>query len=339
VLRALTLALAVAPFRGFEYCEQAAPPTSWTQVDADLVKCDSTQPNSGAFSLALSNPSSQLARAQSNCIVVPPNTFIPTFALAYRTGAADVVQVGVTVIAYPATDCSGSGGAISLGAGFSFGPLFTDNAWHTLSGTALLDSTIHSIRLTASFQVNTAGASSVVHFDDIHFADASATTTSTTLLPGSSSTSTTTSTPGATTTITIAPVSFPGTGSAASECYATFEGIASGRVDCTDGDSACDADAASGTCTFAFRVCVAEALAGCQGPTVTSLKATPKKLAIPLPAVPASTPACGAPAQVVVPLRRHGRRPGKVTVVFVAKHDSKPKRERDVLRFRCLPPA
>jgi hypothetical protein len=119
----------------------------------------------------------------------------------------------------------------------------------------------------------------------------------------------------------------------------TFEGIATERVDCTDGDPSCDADAASGTCTLAFRVCVARALAGCQAATVTSLKATPKKLAIPLPAVPASTPACGAPAQVVVPLRRHGRRPGKVTVVFVAKHDSKPKRERDVLRFRCLPPA
>jgi len=155
------------------------------------------------------------------------------------------------------------------------------------------------------------------------------TTTSTTSLPGSSSTSTTTP-----------PPSFPGTGSAGSECYVTFEGIATGRLDCTDGDPACDADgAANGTCSFALRVCVAQALAGCQAATVTSLKATPTRLAIPLPTVPASTPACGAPVQVVVPLRRNDRRPGKVSVAFVAKSDGKPKRERDILRFRCLPPA
>jgi hypothetical protein len=120
----------------------------------------------------------------------------------------------------------------------------------------------------------------------------------------------------------------------------TFEGIATGRIDCTDGDPACDADgAANGSCSFALRVCVATAVIGCQAAAVTSLKATPTKLAIPLPAVPASTPACGAPTAVVVPLRRNGRRPGRVSVKLVAKSDGKPKKERDVLRFRCLPPA
>jgi hypothetical protein len=119
----------------------------------------------------------------------------------------------------------------------------------------------------------------------------------------------------------------------------TFEGIATGRVGCTDGDPACDADrVANGTCVFSLRVCVAQALAACQAGTVTSLEATPRKLAIPLPAVPASTPACGAPAQVRVALRRNNRRPGKTRVAFVAKSDGRPKRERDVLRFRCLPP-
>jgi hypothetical protein len=107
-----------------------------------------------------------------------------------------------------------------------------------------------------------------------------------------------------------------------------------------DGNSACDADGTeNGSCSSVLRVCVAQALAGCRVPTVTSLKATPTKLAIPLPAVPASTPTCGAPAQVVVPLRRNGSRPGRVSVAFVAKSDGKPKRERDVLRFRCLPSA
>jgi hypothetical protein len=54
--------------------------------------------------------------------------------------------------------------------------------------------------------------------------------------------------------------------------------------------------------------------------------------------VPTSTPACGATAPVAVGLRRNGQRPGRVSVKFVAKSDGKPKRERDVLRFRCLPP-
>ena len=353
---ALTVALAAAPFLpvpayalnyvpnpSFESCVQDATPTSWAPFGADQAKCDGTQANTGTFSLALSNPSSTLARAQSDCIVVPPSTFIQTFRFAYRTAASDVVQVALTAQWYTGTDCTGSSGIASAGAGFSFvTPISTDGNWHTLpNGSALIDATSHSVRFTASFQVNTAAASSVVHFDDLEFADTSVTTTSTTSPPGSTSTSSTTVsvTSTTTTTTTTLPPSFPGTGSAASECYVTFEGIATGQLNCTDGDPACDADgAANGTCSFAFRVCVAQALTGCQAATITSLKATPTKLAIPLPAVPTSTPACGAPAPVVVPLRRNGNRPGRMSVAFVAKSDRKPKRERDVLRFRCLPP-
>ena len=329
------------PNPGFESCVQDVPPASWAAVGAAQAKCDGAQANAGVFSLALSNSSVAIAQAQSDCIVVPPSTLMQTFRFAYRTAASDVVQVALTAQSYTGTDCTGSNGIASAGAGASFlAPISTDGNWHTLPNvTALIDATTHSVRFTASFQVSTAAASSIVHFDDLEFADASATTT-TTSLPGATSTSTTT--PGATTstTTTTLPPSFPGTGSAASECYVTFEGIATGRLDCTDGDPACDTDgAANGTCSFAVRVCVAQALAGCQVATVTSLKATPTKLAIPLPAVPASTPACGAPASIVVPLRRNGRRPGKASVTFVAKSDGKPKRERDVLRFRCLPPA
>lgn len=344
-LRAVIVALAAAPFApgpayalnyapnpGFESCVQDAPPTSWAPFGADQAKCDGTQANAGAFSLALSNPSGTLARAQSDCIVVPPGTSIQTFRFAYRTAGSDVVQVALTAQSYTGGDCTGLSGTTSAGAGFSFvTPIATDGGWHTLPNvTALIDATAHSVRFTASFQVNTAAATSVVYFDDIEFADASATTTSTTL-SGSSSTSTTS---------TTLPLSFPGTGSVASECYVTFEGIATGRLECTDGDSACDADgAADGVCHLAFRVCVAQVVAGCQVVTVTSLKAIPTNRAIPLPAVPAPTPACGAPAQVVVPLRRNGRRPGKASLAFVAKSDGKPRRERDVLRFRCLPPS
>ena len=353
ILRRLSVALAAAPLLaadahavnyvpnpGFETCVQDATPTSWAPVAADQAKCNGTQANGGTFSLALSNASSMFARAQSDCVVIPPSTFIPTFTFAYRTAATDVVQVALTAQSYTGTDCTGSSATASAGAGASFlTPISTDGDWHTLpNGTASMDATIHSVRFTASFQVNTAAATSVVHFDDLEFADASVTTTS-------SSTSTTT--PGATTTTvsvssttTTLPRSFSGTGAAASECYVTFDGISTGRLACTDGDPACDADGtANGTCTFAFRVCVRQALPLCQAGTVTSLKATPTKLAIPLPAIPASTPACGAPAQVAVALRRNGRRPGKVTLRFVAKSEGKPKRERDVLRFRCLPPA
>jgi hypothetical protein len=353
VLRALIVALAAAqllaapayavnyvPNPGFESCVQDVPPASWAPFGADQAKCDGTQANAGAFSLALSNPSGTFARAQSDCVVVPPSTPIPTFRFAYRTGASDVVQVALTAQSYTGTDCTGSSGTASAGVGFSFvTPITTDGSWHTLPNvTALIDAPTHSVRFTASFQVNSAAANSVVHFDDLEFVDASVTTTSTSL-PGSSSTSTTTST-GSTSTSTTLLSSFPGTGSAASECYVTFEGIASGRVDCTDGEATCDTDgAANGTCSFALRVCAAQALAGCQGAPVTSLKATPAKLAIPLPVVPASTPACGASAQVLVPLRKNGRRPGRVSVAFTAKTDGKPKRERDVLKFRCLPPA
>jgi hypothetical protein len=337
--RALIVALAAAlflavpayavnyvPNPGFETCVQDATPTSWAPVAADQAKCDATQANTGAFSLALSNPSATFARAQSDCVVVPPSTSIPTFRFAYRTSAAEVVQVGLTAQSYTGTDCTGSSGTASAGAGFNFlEPISTDGEWHTLPNvTALIDATIHSVRFTASFQVNTAAASSIVRFDDLEFADASVTTT-----PGTG-----------TSTTTTLPPSFPGTGSTTSECYVTFEGIASGRIDCTDGDPACDADgAANGSCSFPLRVCVATPLTGCQVATVTSVKATPKKLAIPLPAVPASTPACGAPTSVVVPLRRNGRRPGRVSVKFVVKSEGKPKKERDVLRFRCLSPA
>jgi hypothetical protein len=350
-LRALIVALAAAPFPavpayavnyvpnpGFETCVQDATPGAWAPASADLAKCDGTQANTGAFSLALSNPSSTFARAESDCIVVPPSTFIPTFRFAYRTSGADVVQVALTAQSYSGTDCTGSSGTVSAGAGFNFGePISTNGEWHPLpNATALMDASVHSVRFAASFQVNTAAAGSIVHFDDLEFADASATTTSTS--PGATSTSTTTPGTGTSTTTTLPP-SFPGTGSTASECYATFEGIATGRIDCTDGD-ACDTDdAANGSCSFALRVCVATPLTGCQVATVTSLKAAPTKLAIPLPAIPASTPACGAPTSVVVPLRRNGRRPGRVSVKVAAKSDGKPKKERDVLRFRCLPPA
>jgi hypothetical protein len=124
----------------------------------------------------------------------------------------------------------------------------------------------------------------------------------------------------------------------------TFQGFtadARGRADCTDG-TPCDNDRGvndsdhgpNGSCTFAVRVCVAQPLAGCTAGTVTALKATP---AIALPPVPAAAPTCGPTTQIVVPLKRNGRRPGLKRLAFTATSDGKPKRERDVIKLRCLP--
>jgi hypothetical protein len=179
-----------------------------------------------------------------------------------------------------------------------------------------------------------AATDATVYFDDFEFSSAAGTTTST-----SASTSTTSATATSTTSTppTTLPVSFSGTGPAASDCYVTFQGFAAdarGRVDCTDGVT-CDADGGpTGSCTFAVRVCVAQPLPGCTAGTVTALKGTP---GIALPPVPAAAPACGATSQIVVPLKRNGTRPGLKRLTFTAKSDGKPKRERDVIKLRCVP--
>src|SRR5262245_21455768 len=187
------------PNPGFETCVQDLPPGSWAPFGADLVKCDNTQANTGAFSLKLSHPSDTLVRAQSECVVVPPSTLMQMFRFAYQTPAASpVVQVALSVQSFTGTDCTGSNGTAATGAGFKFGtPIVTDGDWHTLPNfTGSTDAATHSVRFLVSFQVS-AGSGVEVHFDDLEFGTTSA-TTSTTTTPGSTSTSTT----GATTSTT-----------------------------------------------------------------------------------------------------------------------------------------
>jgi len=340
------------PNPGFETC--TASPASWAAVATELVGCDAAMPGAGSYSMAVQNDgSATLVRAQSDCVVISGGTSIPTFRFSYRTASSAVVQATFTANAYTANDCTGNNGVVSAGVGASFvTPIATDGVWHTPpTVSALVDGATHSIRFFATFQLNSA-TDATVYFDDFEFSSAAGTTTSTstststtgaavTSTTGSAATSTTSATATSTTSAppTTLPVSFSGTGPAASDCYVTFQGFAAdaqGRADCTDGAS-CDADgAANGSCTFAVRVCVAQPLAGCTAATVTSLKATP---AIALPPVPAAAPACGATTQIVVPLKRNGRRPGLKRLAFTAKSDGKPKRERDVIKLRCLPPA
>ena len=185
------------------------------------------------------------------------------------------------------------------------------------------------------------GATATFSYDAAtHVLTVDGTTTTTTTTTSSTETTTTTTT-STTTTTTAPPPTIPGTGNPASECYVTVEGLRSAggdRVDCTDGDPACDADGvADGQCTFTFRVCVAQALPGCSTTAIRQVTVLPASLRIPLPPVPAATPTCADEARLVVPLARGGRRIGRRTLTLVAKNRGRPKRDEDRIRLRCLP--
>ncbi len=329
------------PNAGFETCVAASAPDRWTAVAAEGLACDGTAPEAGAFDLALSSAVSMLSRVQSDCVVVPPNTPIDDFSFAYRTASSMVYQVALTVDFFATADCSGTSSSDSTGVGVNYGQTLTkDGSWHVVtSRQALIDPTTNSIRFTASFQAQAAQLTSTVDFDALSLTANAVTTTTTTQASGSS---TTTTTAGDGTTTTTPPPVFPGTGNPASECFVATEGLAAtddGRVVCADGDPACDADAAAnGACTFRFRVCVAEVEAGCQLSSITAVKAKPAGFGVALPAVPASSPTCGADTDVVVPLVRHGRGVGRRTLTLTADNSGKPKHERDRLRFECHPP-
>jgi hypothetical protein len=130
------------------------------------------------------------------------------------------------------------------------------------------------------------------------------------------------------------------------DCYGAFAGIT--RTDaadatCVDGDSACDRDGArDGGCAFDVAVCVLQAdMVGCGvEPGVTAvgrLVAVPASAFLALPSVPTRTPACGAPNRLRVPLKKQGRKPGKLVLKLTTETDGTPKKDRDKLVLRCLP--
>jgi hypothetical protein len=56
--------------------------------------------------------------------------------------------------------------------------------------------------------------------------------------------------------------------------------------------------------------------------------------------LPATSPVCDEKAaQFRVLLLEGGSRPGRLKLFVSARNDGEPKRERDAIRFRCLPPA
>src|SRR6266849_3473744 len=129
-----------------------------------------------------------------------------------------------------------------------------------------------------------------------------------------------------------------GGGPAASDCYLTFEGItetAPRTVACFDGSS-CDADGTvNGSCTFPVSVCVygKDPVAGCTPAPVTKL--TGAKFLTNRPTLPAMAAACGTPNSVVVPLRKHGKKPGKKKIMMVATTSGSPKKDPDKFKLVC----
>src|SRR5258705_5269844 len=88
-----------APNPGFESC--TASPASWAAVATESVGCDAAMPGLGTYGMALSNDgSAMLVRAQSDCVVVPAGTSIPTFRFSYRTASSAVVQATFSANAF-----------------------------------------------------------------------------------------------------------------------------------------------------------------------------------------------------------------------------------------------
>ena len=138
----------------------------------------------------------------------------------------------------------------------------------------------------------------------------------------------------------------PGGGSSTSDCWVVLrtEGDAPAakpnRLECTDGDPACDrdGDCHDGSCTFRVQACINQDLPGCQAPaSLRDVQIKPPKLGIPKPTT-LSGPMCGGDADVVVPLGgRRKTRAGKRVVVLKARPEGAKGKdaERDLLV--CLP--
>jgi len=142
--------------------------------------------------------------------------------------------------------------------------------------------------------------------------------------------------------VVFAPVAwadFAGGGAAKSDCYVVFEGIDSNKVECTDGDPACDSDGAcDNSCTFTVTACTNGT--GCSAVNIDSI--TVKNAVIDTPATPTSESACGDPSPIKVDakLKKNGTyKKGKlkVTVTALAAAGTKPKKDKDKLKFFCLP--
>jgi hypothetical protein len=124
------------------------------------------------------------------------------------------------------------------------------------------------------------------------------------------------------------------------DCYAVFDGItaASGtRVECIDGDPACDADGAcDGGCEFPVRLCLNQ----CAAPlAIDRIKA--KGVTLETPPLPSSEAVCGgyAAVRVATRVRKKRTKPGKKKFTLTAITGRRTKLDKDKVTLVCLPRA
>jgi hypothetical protein len=138
-----------------------------------------------------------------------------------------------------------------------------------------------------------------------------------------------------------------GGGPARSDCIAAWQVTTAEvggrtRVDCQDGDPACDIDGAvDGMCMFGVSVCTgAVEVAGCTPEPVTSIAFDRRttRFGLATPELPGTEPSCGPAAVIPVLLRDtpRGLRPSRPLLLgFTARTAAG--RDRDVVRLRCVP--
>ncbi|HKA29932.1 MAG TPA: hypothetical protein VKH82_11180 [Candidatus Binatia bacterium] len=155
----------------------------------------------------------------------------------------------------------------------------------------------------------------------------------------------------------------PGGGPANTDCYIEWSGITPNKgknLDCQDGDSSCDVDGVrNNVCVLGIGVCLEQTnVPGCpknppQPVQKASVKVSPKTLKIgglkvptPVPVVPAlptTGPVCGTQSIFRLPLKVNDKgklKPSQqVTLTSMAMVSAKPKKDKDVLKVRCVPNA
>jgi len=131
-----------------------------------------------------------------------------------------------------------------------------------------------------------------------------------------------------------------GGGPAATDCYAEFDGpgitaTKGTRVECTDGDPACDADGTcDGTCDFLVQVCANQ----CATPKTVERIEKVKGAALELPPLPATEPACGGLVTVTTRKPKGKKpKPGKAKVGLAAFASGGGKADRDKMTLVCKP--
>lgn len=125
--------------------------------------------------------------------------------------------------------------------------------------------------------------------------------------------------------------------------------IADRKIECEDGDPACDLDGdpCNASCRFGVAVCLNDPgdVETCRPPFPPDplLEVKTRGAAVALEVPPLDSAGCGAVTDVDVPLkqRRGGRvlKPGRAKLKLIAVSPSRPRRDKDKVKLTCLPPS